>query len=282
MKISVVTPNMMKRIRKPALALLMAFCFALSGCQEGAKQIPDYFLNQESAGPSLPDSEPSGESESPQQLTFELTPEQDPDMIQGKLIFTLTGARVVTREQDIPEGGIAGEPAVVFNGDGTETIYSCREREFIREDGSFVDGVYMILLDVTVESQDFLYKTKDEKGPFYDPYLFRSQFFFWIKDPNDGYGIGSARGYYNINFYSGFGENVNAEDRERYEAYNVDNYNLAVRILPGESKSITLGYVIGNNLDGTPRNLEDLCAVPIRVYGERHNKILINLGLKNP
>lgn len=275
----------MKRIHKTVPTFLLVLCFALSlfGCQNGQAETSVYNLIPETPTPSGRTASPSGGTtvppEATQSLTYELTPERELTIAQGKLIFTLTGARAVTRTQDLPEGQFTRSNIVnVYDDNGN---WADRGDDFVQEDGSFVDGVCVVLLDVTVESQDFLYKTADQNGggPYYDPYLYGVQLFFHVKDLDErAIAEGIHNNNYSAGFYSGFGEEVNEEDMERYESYNLSAYELAIRLEPGEIKSFTVGYIIGNYSDGSSRNLETLCAIPLWIS----DKTPINLGLKNP
>ena len=282
----------MKQSRRLALALLPVLCLVLSlaGCRDDAAAwTPEYYLapetSEQTGEPSAGASAPAGAVQS---LTYEMTPENSFDILEGKWLVTLTGARAVTRIQDLPEGGFDRVSVALFNEDGTYDYYGNDpgrkrsgsndgvEHDFLQEDGTFVDGIYMILLDITVESsQDAVLRTMDKKGSYYDPDTYGAQHLFELRDLNVDLSLVPL---YEMCFYSDFGTYVNEEDRARHPDYNEGNYNMAIRVPPGETKSITVGFVLGNYPDGTPRNLENLYAIHEFVG----KKSAIKLGLTNP
>lgn len=193
---------------------------------------------------------------SQKQLSFEETPETDGNMKSGKLIYTLTGARAVNHAADIPEGSFSDSGGYLFMfPDGKEALYTYPE--FIQEDGSFIDGAYLVLVDFTVESQDAVCKTPDDVEPdgtgggkYSDPYIFQADSFFPVYDTSqaDPSNPDSAGNRYR-SYYLAFFSMLNNREEHPY----------AFRLLPGETVGLTVGYLVGDNVDGTPNDLTNVC-----------------------
>lgn len=224
-------------------------------------------INPDSAEDSTPPS-----TEDAATLSFEVAAGSDSELKSGSLIFTINGAHAINNMDDIPNPDGFDEDTLVMYVDGAEKIY--HYPEYVEADGSFVDGAYLILVDVTVESRDAEGWTSDDEpsGMFSDPYLFDSRSLFSIVDVGDKSiitegglfgGDISYRNYYKT-YYSR--KNEFPEDR------------MTFRILPGEKIEYSIGCIVGNNEDGSVKDLSSLC---VRVWDPEKGDIFIQLGLSN-
>ena len=237
----------------------------------------------------------TGAGEEP--YTFVIDAENDFDMADGELRYTITGARVITREQDLPEGGFIPyySTVAIEDDDGNVKYYTHVETslgeewavggdddgDFILPDGSFMPGVCLVTIDVELESVGCRWHTVDEeseqkRGYFLDPYLFPTQSLFSLLPIWEGTDP-KVSGGLPMSFYSGLGAcyDPDSPDSQR-EGYNPNNYLLAVRLEPGETKVVTLGYLFQIK-DGGP-GLDGLCALSYQMDNKR-NELAVYLGL---
>lgn len=248
------------KIKNAPLVVAVCISILLTGCgaerQQGTHLSLQPTDNMQSpqatnhAGSNTPN-----ESALSNSLTFEIVPNtpESGDLVSGKLLYTVTGARVITSQADIPEGGFDSEAYASFYPSAGQQIM-CYYPDFIQADGSFMDGIYLVLVDMTVESQDATNKTSadaDEngnfRGKFDTPYIFRADSFFYLIDSSKDARKTSesmAATAYQISFFSLF--------KQR------DEHRFAFELLPGESKSFTIGYLVGDCYTGRPTNLADL------------------------
>lgn len=147
----------------------------------------------------------------------------------GKLMFTLSNPRVTKNWPE--EGGFYGQP--IWFADEKNNVFAYPD--FINADGTLIEGVYLILLDVSVVSNDAICYTSDYfdpetyySGTYEDPYLFSAGHigFFTDMGKNDGMPI---------NYYSELGK---YQDTGEFS-----NELLLFRILPGETLEFTIGMV---------------------------------------
>ena len=166
----------------------------------------------------------------------------------GKLVYTVTEARVVTSVNDIPSGGFRYDAEVsILGSDGK--IARSRYPDFIQDDGFFADEVALVLLDITVQSHDATNRMiHPESGEIYwlyeNQYIFRADGILCLIDKTEG--DGTFYRYYDPVFYSGW--NQYSEHPSAYE------------LLPGKSLSFTIGFLIGSTSHGHPRDMSQLVA----------------------
>ncbi|MBQ9147972.1 MAG: hypothetical protein IJX69_00185 [Oscillospiraceae bacterium] len=180
---------------------------------------------------------------------------------RGNLHHEILDIRVVTNAADIPEGGRFAEymPACTYDATGNETRW--HYPEFIQEDGSFVEHVRLVLLEVEITSDNARNWTVNDRytnggvrGLYEDPYVFHIDGEYWLRETD------APEGQQPMNWTPCFFVGTDASE------VNPRLY----RIEPGETKRFTLGYLIGNDYDGSPRALSSLC---IRVpFGLLENK----------
>lgn len=229
----------MKRIT--ALFLAACLLLALAGCRAEAP----------AASLSL---EPPAGTEEAEPLVFEIVPgDARAGLLRsGKLILTVEGARAVSRAADIPEGGFRQTDDFVYLlNSGEETEY--KFQNCVQADGSFREGVYLILVDFTLESQDAENETAEEAGEhgryhgkYQNPYLFRADALFYLMNASEAAQYsGSLTAVSHPNFFTLYGQ--------------LEEHGFAFELLPGETIRFTLGYPVGNFLGGAPAALSDLC-----------------------
>jgi len=254
------------------VVLSLMLMFSLSACVNPGEE-PLYTLempnNPSDDTPSSATTDPSEETKTNEidtGLVFEITPDLDCTMKSGKLILTVSNARVVNNASEIEYlDGLYDSVVPVYDQDG-EHIYkynSERWPSFVGENGDFVDGVHLILIDVKVQSIDAHMRTiydADENGlnagKYEDPYVLRSDHLVSLADLSgkisntdaayvfsSGVGHGSFKTWYEAYFSK-------SGDRSEHPA--------AYYLMPGETVEYTIGYLIGNNSDGTARDLDNL------------------------
>lgn len=229
--------------------------------------------------------------------TFAVDAESDYNMAHGELRYAITGARIITRKQDLPEGGFIPyySTVAIKDDDGTVKYYTHVENslgeewavgggddgDFILPDGSFMPGVCLVAIDVKLESAGCRWHTVDEdaekkRGYYLDPYLIPTQSLFSLLPIWEGTDP-KVSGGLPMSFYSGLGACYDPDSPDsRREGYNPNDYLLALRLEPGETRTVTLGYLFLTE-DGGPE-LDDLCALSYRMDSEG-NKLAVYLGL---
>lgn len=205
--------------------------------------------------------EPTGNTQ-PSNNISGVTIELFSELQSGKLLYTITNAYVVTNKNDIPtNGGFIGTPSVwqMNNGQEQSFIYP----EFIKDDGNFIDDCYLILVDITIKSENAMGYTEPPKKMFDDPYLFSSNR-LTLADMTDT----DPHGFYCVteaDYFSGLWEQ------------NKDTDPAVIRLEPGEAKTYTYGFFIGGyKSDGSKTDLSQLCLC--NTYGNP-DSILVKLGL---
>lgn len=179
----------------------------------------------------------------------------------GKLIYNIKKAYVVTNQKDIPtEGGFIDNPPFVWQmRNGQEQTFNYPE--FIKDNGDFMDDCYLILVEISIKSENAVGDTNPETGGFDDPYLFTSGMLTLVDmtdtDPHGYYHVTEADYFSNLN--------------EHEEGSTV------IRLEPGEEKTYTYGFFIGGyKYDGSKTDLSNLCLC--NTYGDP-DSILVKLGL---
>ena len=175
------------------------------------------------------------------------------DIKSGELRYHITRAWTARDESQIPEGKFKPYCNVnlsLLEGDETDPIIGFWIQggtpTFIRGDGSFDEGMYMIFVELEIKNLDCSsYVLGEGGGTLNDPYLFGGQYLLELTD------AGNTRRTYWPDFYSFYGESFDAEAAGAYENYNAANACLAFRLEPGETRTVTLGFIISND-SGAP------------------------------
>lgn len=170
-------------------------------------------------------------------------------MKSGKFVFTLANPRLISHMSDLPDEPVKNAGFTEATGftfalppdDPERTDHNTHKNiyypDFVREDGSFLDGAYLLLLDITVESQDavnFTTMDKDEgglpMGLYSDPYVFRTESIVNAGVAGDEQEDPVPCTF--LFYYSGFG--------------SCSENDLAFRVEPGESITFTIGFPISD------------------------------------
>ena len=252
----------MKKWKRFILAATLVLALLLSGCSElGGK---------------------SGKESPPPEFDVYLqlgdTFEYYPDRATGKLLCTVTNARVVTEESECPpyDWFVAYKLTAVI--DGKEVYY--RYPDFFVEGGAFDRGCRIILVDVTLENVDAMGLPKDQGGSFNSPYAFYASFVcsmgnksILIPAPDDL-----------PSMYLQNGPMCFSQANQYTEGEYTDP--CAIEILPGETVTYTLGFPVHTKSDGSPQDLSVFYLQCTKVgeeymgeYGLAKDRAHIELGL---
>ena len=175
----------------------------------------------------------------------------------GKLEVTLTDARAVTHADGIPtEGGFYPYDWYLYMGEGWTQQYRKFE-EFIQEDGSFAEGVFLILVDITIENHDAEIYEGHAKS-YGDRYLFHPEWYLKLTEMK-------YDRKWSFRYSSRYGM---AHEEE----------SLCIHLEPGESVDLTIGYLVGDNWDGSTRDLSNLA---LGIYKDNAFIAKFPLGLSN-
>lgn len=202
--------------------------------------------------------------------TFEYASEEDSMMRQGKLIVTVNRCWTVTNEKDFPAGGgiiIDEVTAVVFQNfheDGTYEMLWYPE-DIVQDDGSFASDAYFVMIELTytnVDAARWICDDLDEKGEqrgmFLDPYVF--DIIGGLQYP-DSQGPDTSPDYFS----------------ELNEVDDVMESSLQFYLKPGETRTITVGFLVRENRDTClPYKLSDL-SYRISLDGG-HTQVYLPLG----
>ena len=179
----------------------------------------------------------------------------------GTLKITISSARVVTGIAEIDEKGFFDDASAIIYHEEWYDDY-CRDwrayeekymtvygyGDFCDDNGNFADGIRMILLDVTVENLDASNRYQEADGSWVSRlgnlYVFNVQFIGKLLDLNQKDETSQIYRYYEANYYSGL--NTCPEMSGGFE------------VRPGENISFQLGFLIGNNEDGSAIDLSGL------------------------
>lgn len=284
----------MRKIVSIMLILVTLCSFASCGMEEELQGQKEQFLTIQTS-PSETDgnastNEDNSQATLPQQptdLMFEYSAETAPDQIlSGKMQFTISNPRVLTHRDDMPGGDFDYAYAGIWqDGEVTEYVcYSPRFPSFILEDGSFVEGAQLIVLDVTVTNIDAKMRTQKDAdsegkggGLYTDPYIFRVGSLLSFTDTTKNtdtvsvFGGVSSDGNYpqlNATYFSLLN--------------NCDEHPFAFRVEPGETITFSIGVVVGNNQDGSERDLSTIAAritYAEHIGGKKSDVYYVSLGL---
>lgn len=162
---------------KKTICLLLVFCLliSLSGCALKPTQKP-----MDTSGNSVTATPTESDTEEIPQGTLKIGDRfEEPTILKsGKLVHTITDAKIVTSIDGIPDTNCFLSEALVYKNENNEWEVG-ELPAFVQEDGSFV-GAYVILIDFTTISENAVNYTTDDLdidgyplGEYDDPYLFR-------------------------------------------------------------------------------------------------------------
>ena len=281
---------MTKRIAMLGLALCLLLAFV--GCTVNEMQ-EDQFLAIQTT-PSVTDgnasmnedSSQTTQSHQPTELRFQYSSVTHYEILSGKLELSISNPRTITHRNDMPGGDFDSAYAGIWN-DGEVTEYVCyspRFPSFVLEDGSFVEGAQLIVMDVTVTNIDAKMRTQKDAdaegkggGLYTDPYIFRVGSLLSFTD--------TAKATDMIYVFGGVSSDGNYPQlNATYFSLlnNCEEHPFAFRVAPGESISFSVGIVMGNNEDGSARDLSTMAAritFAEHIGGEQADVYYVSLGL---
>ena len=289
----------MRKIVSIMLALTILFSFA--GCAMEEEQ-QDQFLaiqttpNETSGNASSKetggntsmdeDSSQATQGQQPTELKFQYSSNTHYEFLSGKLELSISNPRVVTHRDDMPGGDFDSAYAGIWN-DGEVTEYVCyspRFPSFVLEDGSFVEGAQLIVMDVTVTNIDAKMRTQKDAdaegkggGEYTDPYVFRIGSLLSFTD--------TAKATDMISVFGGVSSDGNYPQlNATYFSLlnNCEEHPFAFRVEPGETITFSIGIVVGNNQDGSERDLSTMAAritFAEHIGGEVADVYYVSLGL---
>lgn len=169
------------------------------------------------------------------------------DFASGKLIYTATNVSIVTNKTSLPlDGGFTDDAALNFYLGEDKAEYdpgkeiSYRYPNITDENGDFVEGGYLVLVDFHVRSDDAKsYTTSDldssgyPMGMFDDPYLFTpTPILVDLSKWTDEYYAGTAYQYFSL------------KDEEHEVEFAPGHSVYCFRLEPGENIDFTLGWLV--------------------------------------
>lgn len=197
-------------------------------------------------------------------LAIGVTLETEQLLESGKLLFTITDASWITNRLDLPEENESLEHTSIWQPKNGEKV-GYHYPDYFLEDGSFIENAGMVLVHINIKSIDAHAIMDPKKGARNeDPYLFDTAIYTLI-DMTDK----DELGYYYVEepvYFSEYGKS----------GYDKDPW--LIRLEPGESIDVTIGYVLnGYRSDDTPTDLSQLCLC--NTYGNP-DSTLIRLNIE--
>jgi len=203
---------------------------------------------------------PVGPAEEPAYISDEIQQEEihepEPEGIRwedktievGKLTYTITRASYLTNLEKAGRGKFRENAVVgIYDGSGNDPAIYYYPNCFDQTD-TLVGGACLVLLDVQVDSEDTVnFRTNKATGVqnrrYEDnPFLFRADEIAYLIDTSEESEYGYT--YYDAVYFTDMNE--------------FSEHPMAYEILPGESVSFRIGYLLGNMPDGTARDLSTL------------------------
>ena len=281
---------MTKRIALLALAFCLLFTFA--GCAAEKNQENQFLAiktapsETDGTASTNEDSSQAIQGQQPTELTFQYSSDTHYEFLSGKMELTISNPRTVTHKDDMPGGEFEWAYAGIWN-DGELTEYVCyseRFPSFVCDDGSFVEGAELILLDVTVTNIDAKMRTQKDAdaegkggGEYTDPYIFRVGSLLSFTD--------TAKTTDTMSVFGGVSSDGNYPQlNATYFSLlnNCEEHPFAFRIAPGETITFSIGIVVGNNEDGSARDLSSMAAritFAEHIGGEKSDVYYVSLWL---
>ncbi len=204
------------------------------------------FFADKSAAPEI-----KTEGESPEELVDVSLPDglswQAPGIEVGVLHYTVTRTNVLDNIDNAGLGTIReGAIMNIYSQDGQQTMY--RYPDCADEEGYLVEGGNLVVMDITVTSQDAVNfitdpETGEQNRRYADnPFLFRADEIAYLVDITEQ--TDGDYTYYDAVFFSHMGW---------YE-----EHPMAYEVLPGESVTFRIGFLVGNRKDGSDMDFSDM------------------------
>lgn len=178
----------------------------------------------------------------------------NPIIEAGRMELILQKAWVVDNIEDTQgtkESFYADAAFYTTDEDGTTTKVRCPD--FIMENGSFIGGGQLVLLEIMVHNIDATSEIA-KVDEYSSPYMFRADTL--VKLEKNGYEI-----------YPYFFE----------RARKYQEHPMAFQVDPGGEETICIGFLISGNQDGS---YSDLSSCKAKIYREDNNIVLVDLNLE--
>ncbi len=232
----------MKIIKKTFCFFLVSLLLVLSGCRtsppnKGSVQSAKSIENQQI------------KTESTDAATVSTTPE-DKTLIsreinyfdgEGYLKILVKNPRIVRTTGNLDTSGFSSEESYVsvYSENPTDPITEYLYPSFVMENGDFISPVSLVIADVTITSFD-----ATNGGRYENPYIFNASIVGSLIDPDGNiWNPESTSLRYEVDYYS--------------EMHSCEENFLAFSLEPGDTISFQVGWLIGNNVDGTPIDFSD-------------------------
>lgn len=177
----------------------------------------------------------------------------------GRLFYTVKSARLAMNinEMDVPLTGFSRE-ARLYKNEENKWIEG-KQPKWIKEDGTFEKGKYLILVDLILESDNAAMVTDDEPNSRYysDPYLFR---------------LDGLLSLFDMNRPSRFAM------MDYFDKMSLDPENeFVIYLQPGERTTCTIGFIVEDTWLSNPSDFSQLTLC--NTQGVK-DSVYINLGLE--
>lgn len=182
-----------------------------------------------------------------------------PDLANGHFKCTVTDVQVVTEQSQCPQQDyfIVTGVCAYKNGDSISFEYD----EWFTEGGAFDLGARLILVDLTVTNVDAVAWLdnglfNEECGYFNDACAFPTNNIVTLIDLSNVHGSGNDQYFlgHEVVYFSRAGEFA-----EEDIPNTLGTENFAIKIMPGETASFTIGFFVHGNEDGQPQDLSSWC-----------------------
>lgn len=177
-----------------------------------------------------------------------------PDLADGHFECTVTDVRIISEQSQCPPEKQFTVPWACGVKNGKEITFEYDS--WFTEGGAFDLGARLILVDLTVTNVDAVAwldngLLNEDCGYFCDAYAFPTNQIVTLVDLSDVQGIDPDRYYFGqgAEYFSLAGEFA-----EEDIPNTLGTENFAIKIMPGETSSFTIGYIVNGGEDGQPRD----------------------------
>ena len=167
----------------------------------------------------------------------------------GKLVCTINSVYLInSMDVLINKDGFTSDASVTFRSENGywNLIYP----EFIQDGGGFFPGLYLLMVELTIDSEDAVsYTRKDHDtagyslGRYDDSYLFRADSLLYLLDLSPE-AVEGQYGYYLLSYYSNMNQRV--------------EHPMVFRLEPGKTINFTVGFLIGDSQQGGGMHFDSL------------------------
>lgn len=242
-------------MRKRVFAFLLLLVFALAGCESVGTVLED---------PTEPMIENNTKILPKNYIQFGDSFEYYPQSSDGHFECSVTDVQLVTEQSQCPaEDKFLYVRSVGFvDGEPREFEYD----EWFTEGGAFDLGTRLVLVDLTVTNVDAVAWLDNgtfngDCGYFRDEYAFAINDIIQLMDLTRVFGEKADQYYHGLGGFAYFSRAGEFEEEDILDTIGHEKF--ALKILPGETISFTVGYLVDGSEDGKPRDFSTtaLCVV---------------------